>query len=323
MIPWLRNLPARLHQTTVGRIACRVGTRYGELARRLRWPLDRWAPYHRRELHLWRAGALGDVLMCTPALKLLKRANPQCHLTFYTKYPSLVKGLPFIDSVKPMEELPPSAIQLKYEWSIPPSRFLAQIMGDEIGVDVAEIRPSCVRNPVIYAEVLERFQRLPKPLIVLSRRAGPWTPNKQWPLEYWEELIERLLSWASVIEIGTEIDSNDRKHETPRYCDLRGKLSLDELVATISAADLHVGPISGPIHIAAAFSIPSVVIYGGYEQPCSTEYEGNINCYTPLSCSPCWLRTPCPFHLLCLREIQPATVEKSLKSLWQRACDKE
>ena len=323
MIPWLLNLPGRLHQRTVGWIACRAGARYGELGRRLRWPLDRWAPCHRRELHLWRAGALGDVLMCTPCLRLLKQVNPDCHLTFYTKYPSLVSGLPFIDSVKTMEEVPSSAIQLKYEWSIPPSRFLAQIMGDEIGVDVAEIRPSCVRNPALYAGVLEKFQQLPKPWIVLARRAGPWTPNKQWPLEYWEELIERLLSWSTVIDIGTEIDSQDHKYETSRYWDLREKLSLDELVATISAADLLVGPISGPVHIAAAFSIPSVVIYGGYERPCSTEYEGNINCYTPLSCSPCWLRTPCPFDRLCLRKIQPITVEKSLKSLWQQASDKK
>ena len=318
IIPWLWSIPTRVHQGTVGWIASRVGARHGELARRLRWPLDRWAPYHRRELHLWRAGALGDVLMCTPALRLLKEQNPQCHLTFYTKYPSLLTGLPFIDAVKTMEEVPPGAIQLRYERSIPPSRFLAQIMGDEIGVEVTEIRPSCMRNSAIYAEILGKLQRLPKPWIVLSRRAGPWTPNKQWPLEYWEDFIERLLTWSTVIEIGTEIDPHDRKHESPRYCDLRGTQSLDELVATISAADLHVGPISGPVHIAASFSIPSVVIYGGYEHPGPTLYEGNISHDTPLSCAPCWLRTPCPIDRLCLRQIQSVSVEKSLKDLWQQ-----
>ncbi|MEI8020383.1 MAG: glycosyltransferase family 9 protein [Schlesneria sp.] len=323
MIPWLWSLPGRLHKRTIGWVACRAGAQNGELSRRLQWPFDRWAPCHRRELHLWRAGALGDVLMCTPALRQLKRVNPDCHLTFYTKYPSLVEGLPFIDSVKTMEELPPSAIQLKYEWIIPPSRFLAQIMGDDIGVDVIEIRPSCIRNPVLYADILAKFQQLPKPWIVLSRRASAWTPNKQWPLEYWEELIKRLLAWSTVIEIGTEIDPDDHKQESTRYWDLREKLSLDELIATVSAADLLVGPISGPVHIAAAFSIPSVVIYGGYEHPGSTEYEGNINCCTPLSCSPCWLRTPCPFDRLCLRKIEPSTVEKSLKRLWQQACDKK
>ena len=34
-------------------------------------------------------------------------------------------------------------------------------------------------------------------------------------------------------------------------------------MAAIAAADLHVGPESGPVHLAAALDVPAVVIFGG------------------------------------------------------------
>jgi ADP-heptose:LPS heptosyltransferase len=48
------------------------------------------------------------------------------------------------------------------------------------------------------------------------------------------------------------------------YIDLSNRTSLEELIAVIAAADIFVGPDSGPAHIAAAARTPAVVIYGGY-----------------------------------------------------------
>ena len=76
----------------------------------------------------------------------------------------------------------------------------------------------------------------------------------------------------------------------PHYVDLSGKLPLGHFLAAVAAGDIHVGPVSGPVHVAAAAGKPSVVIYGGYEHPDCSSYPGNINLYTALSCSPCWLR---------------------------------
>jgi hypothetical protein len=86
--------------------------RWGCLARLARWPLPWHVPYRHDEVRVWRPGGLGDVLMCTPALRELKRRNPACRVTFYTDFPSVVDGLPFIDQVRPTAERPVNAIYL-------------------------------------------------------------------------------------------------------------------------------------------------------------------------------------------------------------------
>ena len=58
------------------------------------------------------------------------------------------------------------------------------------------------------------------------------------------------------------------------------------------------------------------MIYGGYETPVTSCYEGNINLYTRLSCSPCWLKTPCPYEKKCLAMIHPEMVIEAVWKLW-------
>jgi ADP-heptose:LPS heptosyltransferase len=82
--------------------------------------------------------------------------------------------------------------------------------------------------------------------------------------------------------------------------------SIRGCLAAVAAGDIQVGPISGPVHVAAVAGKPSVVIYGGYEHPDCSSYPGNINLYTALPCSPCWLlMEPCPYDRVCLSRISP------------------
>ena len=98
---------------------------------------------------------------------------------------------------------------------------------------------------------------------------------------------------------------------------MRSQTTLQELVAAIAAADLHVAPITGSVHIAAAIGVPTVVIYGGYEPPVCTDYPGNISLYSPVECAPCWLKTPCPYGKKCLHMITVDEVEAALERLWK------
>lgn len=284
------------------------------LARLVRWPLPSLAPYRRGDIHVGRNAALGDVLMCTPALREVKRLNPDARVTLYTDIPEPVEGLPFIDGILPWAERPGAFYSLRYEESLPPRRHIARILGDQLGVAVTDIRPSCA----VREELVGRFRRewsgLPRPLVIVNRHAGPWTPNKEWPDEYWEGLVARLADRGTVIEVG-----GPAPHPTAvpdgSYIDLRGRTSLPELIAAIAAADFHVAPITGTVHIAAAMGVPSVVIYGGYEHPDCSGYPGNINLYSPVDCAPCWLRTPCPYGKKCLHQISPGQVEAAVDRL--------
>ena len=69
------------------------------------------------------------------------------------------------------------------------------------------------------------------------------------------------------------------------------------------------------MHVAAAAGKPSVVIYGGYEHPDCSSYPENINMYTDISWSPCWLlMEPCPYDRVCLSRITPERVEEAIES---------
>ena len=58
------------------------------------------------------------MLMCTPALRALKRLRPECRIQFYTDRPSLVRGLPYIDDVMPAGARP-SARSRRTMWRRP------------------------------------------------------------------------------------------------------------------------------------------------------------------------------------------------------------
>jgi ADP-heptose:LPS heptosyltransferase len=288
----------------------------GRVARLARNPVPFLAPWRFKILHVKRNLGLGDVLMCTPALREVKRRNPGCHIRFYTDIPGVVRGLPYIDEILPAGDSPPESISLRYEDTIPPRSHIARIIGDILGVRVDDVRPDCA----VCLEDIEAFRTawatLPRPHIVILRRAGRHTPNKDWPDSSWVALVNRLAQFGSVIEIG-ETASPPLQEPRENYVDIRGSTSVEKLAGAVAAADLFVGPCSGPMHVAAAVQTPSVVIYGGYEDPKNTLYPGNTVMEVPVACSPCWLRTPCPFDRKCLTGISVESVEKAVRNLWQ------
>ena len=206
------------------------------------------------------------------------------------------------------------AVEFLYEGSIPPRRHIARIFGDQLGLNVRDVRPSCVFDEALIRQYQEAWADLPRPWIMVNRKPNN-SPNKDWMGEHWDRLITSLLNRYTVIEIGAGPDRRDPSRH-PHYVDLTGRFPLDRFLAAAAAADIHVGPVSGPVHVAAAAGKPSVVIYGGYEHPDCSSYPENINIYTALPCSPCWLlEEPCPYDRTCLSRISPERVEEAIASL--------
>ena len=294
--------------------------RSGPIARLLRYPNPLKRPWKRQTIELARNAALGDVLMCTPVLRELKRRNPNCHVRFYTEFGPLVNGLPYIDEVLPYEQKPPGALYLSYEEALPPEVHLSRIIGDKVGLEVTDTNPDCITRGDLLDSYRQSFAQLPRPRIVLLRRSSAWTPNKNWPNENWVTLITSLLSKGTVIEIGHK-DPAAGTFNDGNYLDLRGKTSLEELAAVVAASDLYVGPVSGPMHIAIAVGTPSVTVCGGYESPRGLQHLAavksttNVILSSSLPCSPCWLREPCPIGLRCLNLISPAQVQRAITGL--------
>jgi ADP-heptose:LPS heptosyltransferase len=188
-------------------------------------------------------------------------------------------------------------------------------MAAKIGVRLKDVRPDCIVEEKLVERFKTSWRDLLRPHIIVQRHSGAWTPNKNWPDTSWKSLLELLSRTCTIIEIGTEADN--AAVVSSNYVDLRGKTSVGELAAAIAAADMLVGPDSGPLHLAAAVKTPAVVIMGGYIVPENTAYSGNKILHTPIHCSPCWLTTPCPFDRECLRRISVEMVKKEIDEVWE------
>ncbi len=113
--------------------------------------------------------------------------------------------------------------------------------------------------------------RLPKRFAVLVPGAAPHRPAKRWPEEKFAALAPQLR--MPVVVLGSADDAElarPIRKVAPNAIDLTGKTSLTQLAAVIRRASLAVGNDTGPMHMAAAFGIPSVVLFSGESDPALT-----------------------------------------------------
>jgi ADP-heptose:LPS heptosyltransferase len=275
---------------------------------RCRWPWPLKKPWQRARLRLTsHGGGIGDELMCTPIFREIRRLNPECHITFLSRYPEIFRNNPDLDEVERFSLAAAArAIYLQYNLVIPPPRPLVTLMGECVGLD---LRPSRLEPPIVEPspEVRARFARIAEPRILIQPQASAWTPNKQWPVELWRKLIEMLVERYDVVETGTQpLFAN--ADWGPRFHSVAGATSMVDFAWMISQATTFVGPPSGGMHLANAYEIPSVILFGGYEAPDGYDYPWVERFFTPVDCAPCWLTTPCPYELKCLRAIKPEDV---------------
>lgn len=83
------------------------------------------------------------------------------------------------------------------------------------------------------------------------------------PYETYREAVRALLAMGIAVSVvGEAADGADFAADGLEVGDLRGKTDLQQLFATIAAADLFVGIDSGPLHIAQALGVPAFGIFG-------------------------------------------------------------
>jgi len=187
-------------------------------------------------------------------------------------------------------------------------------------------------RPQLFAAPTQYAGLSPKTYMVIVPGAE-YGPAKRWPIHHFAELIAKLgfpvvlLGSAkenalceSIREQALQITNGKIIHN------LAGKTSLVDAIQIIAHAQSMVSNDSGLMHVAAAFGIPQVAIFGS-SSPLHTpplnehakvlwlkEIEG-------LDCSPCFKRE-CPLtgeaNLKCLNNIQPARVIDALATLTLR-----
>ena len=101
------------------------------------------------------------------------------------------------------------------------------------------------------------------------------------------------------------------------YKNLAGNTSITELINKIANLDLFITGDSGPMHIAAAFQIPTVAIFGPTKDKETSQWmnKKSIIVKKNLDCQPCMKRT-CPLqHHDCMNLIKAIDVLKAVNSI--------
>jgi heptosyltransferase-2 len=186
--------------------------------------------------------------------------------------------------------------------------------------------PSAEEN---VARLMKDFNLEGKTLVGIH--AGSAWPTKCWPMDYFVKLITRLQTEMGVkvvlvgggqkdADLGEKICQLSEGHAA----NLCGKTSLADLMALMEHFKLFITNDSGPMHIATAFDVPTLAIFG----PTTRELgffpygEGHrVLEVEDLPCRPCALHggKKCPLgHFKCMRDILPERAFENAKEMLEK-----
>lgn len=246
--------------------------------------LDRLPPGSR--IAVIRLRSLGDCVLTTPALALLKRHRPDLKLTVIVepRFAEIFAGNPDVDETRDSMTRADLVLNLHggtrsmmltamsraklragfthhrysfvYNHKIPTAQ---KILGVSRRVHTAEHLASAMfhlgvpKQPIPRAKLFADPAPPRRPYAVIHPFAA--SPDKTWPAERFLEIATQL-NLEPIFLAGPSDDLTPfQKFETSRE-PLRITKSL------ISGASLFIGNDSGPAHIAAAFGVPVVVLFG-------------------------------------------------------------
>jgi heptosyltransferase-1 len=140
--------------------------------------------------------------------------------------------------------------------------------------------------------------------------------TKVWPAEKFGK-VASMFPLRSVI-VGSSSDTGIAEKVVAssrgRAVSVAGKTTLTELIEIMKGARLAISNDSGPMHIAAAFGVPVVAIFG----PTSPERTGPYGSSHAIirsgaACAPCF-RKKCT-GMKCMKDVTPEEVVKRVKEL--------
>ena len=147
---------------------------------------------------------------------------------------------------------------------------------------------------------------------------GTRWPSKQWPVEYFEQLMGELAGGSvrfAVVGSGAEKILGKRLAGRKDCVDLTGKTTLPEMTEWLRASSVVVTNDSGPMHVAAAVGTPVIALFGPTNASKTGPYgaRGTVLAADSKDCAACarglsYRAEGCD----CMRSIAPTTVAEAV-----------
>lgn len=126
-----------------------------------------------------------------------------------------------------------------------------------------------------------------------------------------------IFGGPSEIDIAGDIEQELINSGVTNYKNLAGNTTITELINKISNLDLFITGDSGPMHIAAAFQIPTVAIFGPTKDKETSQWmnKKSIIVKKNLDCQPCMKRICRLQHHNCMNLIKAADVLDAVENI--------
>lgn len=149
--------------------------------------------------------------------------------------------------------------------------------------------------------------------------AKRWYPEKfaEVGAYYAKEYDIIIFGGPNEVEMSQEIEENLKKNSVTNYTNLAGKTSIEELCSHIGGCSLFITNDSGPMHIAAAYQIPTISIFGPTKHKETSQWMNKKSKLVrhDVECAPC-MKRECPLkHHECMKSITSSEVIKAVESL--------
>ncbi|MDD2500544.1 MAG: lipopolysaccharide heptosyltransferase II [Geobacter sp.] len=173
------------------------------------------------------------------------------------------------------------------------------------------------------AALLAKYGILTKSMLLGINAGASFGSAKRWYPERFGEVAKRLADeWdARIILFGgpdeVRIVTEIEQALEGQCLNMAGKTSVRQLMALIKRCNFFVTNDSGPMHIAAAFGVPLVAIFGPTDHvgtaPCS---DKAIVVRQAVDCAPCKLRV-CPTDHRCMTAVTVEDVVQAAQLLYE------
>lgn len=263
-------------------------------------------------------GGLGDCLFLTPSLRSFKKKHPDGQVIVYGSKNNepVLRHNPYLDHYRWRWNYFPVVAALYYRRtkgrgfklinyghqfvSLYHTKKVVEILAENLEVELQDGALEVFLTEQEEAEAKKLISAYPNPVVI--NNTSRTSPNHEWGLERWAEVIQRLPQY-SFLQLGL----NDEKL-IEGAVDLRAKRSHEAVrqsLAILKHSLGYVGIDTFLSHASFAVGVPAVVLFGD-STPKIWGHENSANIYKGLRCSPCLdilHGKKCPYATECMTAI--------------------
>ncbi|MFW3441710.1 glycosyltransferase family 9 protein [Aliarcobacter butzleri] len=293
---------------------------------------------------------LGDAIMATPAIENLIKTYPDAQITLlgsfvstqaFQGYPNIKKVI--VDDTKKSGNRYKNLISLaknigrvdlaiSFRRSIS-SKFMMFFIKAKKKFNYRRLTKKEIHLCIRYNDFVNKVLNLKnevgdlklyfkpfnygKPTLGINPGATYGSAKRWYPEEFAKIAIEMSKKYDIVIfggpaetNIAKDIENELVSNGITNYQNLAGKTTIPELIEKIAGLDLFITNDSGPMHIAAAYKVKTIAIFGPTKFTETNQWNNpNGEIVTKnLDCAPCMKRV-CPLkHHNCMKNITAADV---------------